>query len=74
MKKRLTLPERQELIRAFRESGMSQMKFCEERGVSIGTLQNYLKKSFIDIPVPVSPRTTEVEVTFPDGTVVRIRS
>lgn len=75
MKKRLSLQEQEELVRAFRDSGTSQIEFCKGRGVSTGTFRNYLKKSFVAIPVSLSKETTtEVEVTLADGTVVRIRS
>jgi transposase-like protein len=75
--RRTSAEERAVTIRKYRSSGLTQRAFCEAEGLSVSTFQNWLKHRaggvFTEV---VSERraTTCVELMFPDGTAVRIRS
>jgi transposase-like protein len=74
---RLSAAEWERVLAEFRSSGLSQAAFCEQRALNASTFQNWWRKlkgktPFIEIPVTREVRT-ELEVSFADGTVVRIR-
>lgn len=66
--------EREDLVKAYGESGMSEAEFCEQHKVAVNTFRKYLRSSFEEVRIqqPLT-RATEVIVTFPDGTVLRLR-
>lgn len=74
-----TRPEERAItIKRFRSSGLTQKAFCKVEGVSVSTLQNWLRtndrsRAFSEV-VPSRPPATTVELLFPDGTALRIRS
>ncbi len=73
MKRRRTTDEWENLIEEFRTSGKTQQEFCRERELSVSSLQGHLRSGFVEISPAPSKACTELEVSFPDGTLVRIR-
>ena len=64
---RHTDEERKSIIERVRTSGRPLAEIAAEEGVSRQTVQ---RSSFIELP---APRTTVVELCFPDGTLLRIQ-
>ncbi len=48
-----------ELLGGYRQSGQGQRKFCQQRGIGLSTLQNYLRRERVD---EKSQELVEVEV------------
>jgi transposase-like protein len=75
-KPRHTEQERREIIERTLTSGRPIAEIAAEEGVSRQTIQSWMrvpkrdKGSFIEV---TPPRVTVVEVSFADGTVLRIR-
>ena len=75
-KSRHTEQERQAIIERILTSGQPIAEIAAEEGVSRQTIQSWMRTpkrgtgSFIEV---TPPRTTVVEVSFADGTVLRIR-
>jgi hypothetical protein len=70
--------EKIEILDRYHASGQTQRAFAEAEGISEYVLSKWLnrsgtgaKASFVE--VPISSRT-EVEIRFPDGSVVTVRS
>lgn len=85
-RRRLSLIERERLLEEFRESRMSQRGFSASKGISVGTLKNWIRWettrepsgiSFQEIRVGSSPEAAskawDAEVSLPDGVVLRLR-
>ena len=76
------------LPRAWRESGLSQRAFCKREGISLATFSYWRQKELrglatapaesaftevvVEPPRPAYAEDRVIEVTFPDGTRVRI--
>jgi transposase-like protein len=75
-KPRHTEQERRDIIERTRTSGRPIAEIAAEEGVSRQTIQSWMRAprsdsaSFIEV---TPPRATVVEVSFADGTVLRIR-
>ena len=74
MKRQRTADEWKTLIEEYRNSGKTQGEFCLERGLSVSSLQGHLRSDFVEVSPPTSRACTELEVSFANGTIVRIRS
>jgi hypothetical protein len=57
---RRTRAEIAELIATYRQSGQKQREFCQQRGIGLSTLQNYLRRERSD--GQPQQRLSEVEV------------
>lgn len=69
--------ERRRLVGEYEKSGMSQAEFCTKHELSAQTFGGWLKQKKRSSFVPVElkserTRSTELEVRFVDGTVVRV--
>ena len=59
------MPEIAEIVASYRQSGQKQREFCQQRGVGLSTLQNYLRRERTNeqqkhrrlLEVEVAPRT-----------------
>lgn len=73
---RVNAEERKKFVEEFSSSGKSQSEFCREHGISEQTFSGWLKHDrrvpgkFV--PLETGKSQTAVEVTFGDGTTVRI--
>jgi transposase-like protein len=73
-----TPQQRAEILKRLSSGEQSIREIAEEQGVTIKTLQNWKRASksstgsFIEVPT-ISPRATVVELSFADGTILRIR-
>ncbi len=72
---------RANLLERYRKSGTNQKSFCQDAGISVSSLQGWLRaerasaSTFTELGVTETraPRTV-VELVFPDGVALRIRS
>lgn len=75
---------REELVTAWRQSGMTQAAFAQREGINYTTFCSWVqqrdgegggkavaKVRFTEMQVPVPPTVSEVEVRLTDGTVIR---
>ena len=75
---RHTAEQRAEILKRVAAGDRSIVEIALEQEVSVKTSQNWMRASnsdvgsFIEVPT-VSPRATVVELSFADGTVLRIR-
>lgn len=70
--------ERAATIKKFHSSGLTQVAFCKGVGLPVSTLQSWLRTSskaatFSEV-ISSRPPATTVELLFPDGAALRIRS
>ena len=77
-KRRLNIDEKKALLLQYRRSGSTQGDFCREANLPLSTLQSWLKRErresrFTELEPPKTLSTT-VELVFPDGAALRIRS
>ena len=70
--------EKQEILSRYHASGQTQRAFAASEGISEYVLSKWInrsktggKASFVDVPIA---SRTEVEIRFPDGSVVTVRS
>ena len=74
MRRQRTTSDWASLIEEYRRSGRTQKDFCGERGISVSSLQSHLRAGFVEVSqAPLRTSSTELEISFRDGTVVRIR-
>jgi transposase-like protein len=75
---RHTAEQRAEILKRVAAGDRSIVEIALEQEVSVKTIQNWMRASnshvgsFIEVPT-ASPRATVVELSFADGTVLRIR-
>ena len=68
---------RDELLSRYRESGQRQKDFCESVGISVTSLQKWLRAEkpagqLVEVPA-LRPRVEpRIEVEFSDGTILRV--
>jgi transposase-like protein len=69
--------EKNEILERYHVSGQTQRAFAESEGISEHVLSKWLNRnsptkrsSFIEVPLA---SRTEVEIRFPDGSVVTVR-
>lgn len=78
--KRHTKLERAKLLEKYSKHVGSRKSFCESEGVTIGTLQYWLKQSgraeasgnFIEVVSPPVKESEYLEITTRSGTTIRI--
>lgn len=82
---RRTESQWRELVRRFEASNLSQAAFCERESLTVSSLQRWCKllreadaDAFVEIPVPASSsparsRRWSLDVTLPDGIVLRFQ-
>jgi transposase-like protein len=75
---RHTSEERSEILERVRSGERSIGEIAQEEGISIKTIHNWMRAKKVNtggfIEVPTTPaRATVVELSFADGTVLRIR-
>ena len=75
--KRSDIGQRRQLVKEFKNSGMTQVDFCRRRGIVVQTFKGWLKAArkpgFVEVDAGVTQSsTTKLEVVFADGTVVKI--
>lgn len=63
-----------EVISAYRQSGMTQLQFCRERGIALSTFTTKLGKdskreSFVEVG-----QSEKVELELPGGVTVRVEA
>lgn len=73
--------EREALVRAYRESGLTQKAFAEREGVKYSTFVSWVQDAkrsmeqavprFAEVSVAARPVSAAIEIALPDGTVVR---
>ena len=72
----------QELLAEHRASGVSQKRYCEQRGVSYSTFQYWQRKTKADGQarntgflrlMPVTLDIEPIEIRFPSGVVISVR-
>jgi hypothetical protein len=54
IRKRLTLAQREELLRVYRRSDLTQREFARQQGIGLSSLQNWLRQT-ATAPKPVAP-------------------
>lgn len=67
--------ERTRLVKAWRESGLSQSAFARSCGMSPSTLNNWVKRvetRFVEVVVETAAEAPELLVEMPRGEVVRV--
>jgi transposase-like protein len=73
---RLSAAEKLEILRAYRERGVTQARFCRERGLAVSTLQYWLRERadrpaprFIELKTPPLPVAGDwaAMVALPEG-------
>ena len=74
---RRSLAERRDLVEQFKGSGLSQAAFSRQEGIHPVTLSRWLKQGppsirFAEVVLPAL-RGPEIEISLPNGAVVRIR-
>jgi len=79
----MTIDSFQDLLADLRASGLSQKRYCRERGVCYSTFQYWLRKTkastqsensgFLRL-VPIPPVSEAIEVRFKNGAVIAVRS
>jgi|GEM_PF-1785182 len=75
---RHTAEQRADIIERVAAGNRSVVEIAREQEVSVKTIHNWMRAnkahvgSFIEMPA-ASPRATVVELSFADGTVLRIR-
>jgi len=79
--RRRTQEEIQKILSDLADSGLSQLKFASQRGISYSTLQSWVKKrrsaktSSLPAVIPVgsfSQSTATIEIELPAGNIVRL--
>jgi transposase-like protein len=85
-RRRWSKEQRQEMIAAYRQSGMTRLAFCREHGLGYGSLSKWLKEEAGGSDVPKMMEAVEIsplawmkepvmaEVCFADGRRVRVMS
>jgi len=76
--KRTQKEERAAVLERYGASGKTQKAFCESEGLALSTLRSWLKResrvgAFAEV-TPSKQHSPVVELSFPDGSVLRIRS
>jgi transposase-like protein len=75
---RHTREQRAEILEQVRSGERSVGEIAQEEGISVKTIHNWMRAKkvniggFIEVPT-TPPRATVVELSFADGTVLRIR-
>ncbi len=75
-------PEREALVRAYRESGLTQKAFAAREGVKYSTFVSWVQDAkrrsvepsvprFAEVSMAARPLTGAIEIALPDGIVVR---
>ncbi len=73
----------QELLSAIRTSGQPPKRYCKEHGVHYSTYQYWLRKTKASLQtensgflklVPIPAASASLEVRFPNGVVIAVRS
>jgi hypothetical protein len=73
-----TSDEIAKIITKQRASGLSQQNFCKAERIPLSTFQNWSRKArgtaaFSELSLPTRISGTTVEITFSDGTTLKIR-
>ncbi len=73
--------QREALVRAYRESGLTQKAFAEREGVKYATFVSWVQDAkrameppgprFAEVSMAVRPVCAAVEIALPDGVIVR---
>jgi transposase-like protein len=76
--KRRSRKERRAIISEYRESGLSQQEFCTREGLNLSTFKYWLQdrgegSSFSKLSVSTPPAECSIELSMPNGIVLRIR-
>jgi hypothetical protein len=76
---RHTSEQRSEVLKRVKCGGRSVGEIAQEQAIPIKTIHNWMRAKKVNtggfIEVPITPaRATVVELSFADGTVLRIRS
>lgn len=86
IRKRWTSAQRAEILEKYRQSRLTQREFTEQAGMSVSTLQLWLKKApvaqglgrseFVQVPhwVSAPPTPATYRLQFPEGLILEIRS
>ena len=76
--------EKAELIATYRQSGQKQREFCQQRGVGLSTLQNYLRRERSNgqpkqrllevevVPKAMAGASQALEIIAPNGYRIRV--
>ena len=76
-KRKICDEERIDLLTRYRESGQRQKEFCQSAGISLTSLQKWLRaenpaKKFLEVSAPKCRVEPRIEIEFSDGTILRV--